>query len=201
MRGYSSWGVSCGCWRAFFHGITSSAADVRHRGCASVSHRPRAASNPGPGVPAGSLPSSYREEVPRLRRNVLLLVTAASFFGVMGAASAQAPPAVFPHQHFIVKASDGTNMPVGPDVCANSEAAQGFRLPPEHPLRDANPERLPEPEQPGWLHRRYGVPVAHTLSLTPFRGGWGGLGRNRAPAEQADLLGLVLEPDVPQPAM
>ena len=61
-----------------------------------------------------------------MRRNVLLLVMAASFFGVTGAASAQAPPAVSPHQHFIIKASDGTNMPVGPDICANSEAAQGF---------------------------------------------------------------------------
>jgi hypothetical protein len=61
-----------------------------------------------------------------MRRNVLLLITAASFLGVTGAASAQAPPSVFPHQHFIIKASDGTNLPVGPDVCANPEAAQGF---------------------------------------------------------------------------
>jgi hypothetical protein len=60
-----------------------------------------------------------------MRRLVLLLVAGASFFGISGAAVAQAPSPIFPHQHFLVL-PDGTQLPVGPDICANPEAAQGF---------------------------------------------------------------------------
>jgi len=60
-----------------------------------------------------------------MRRNALLLITAASFFGVSGAVSADAPPPVAPHQHFLVL-PDGSPLAVGPDICANPVAAQGF---------------------------------------------------------------------------
>ena len=60
-----------------------------------------------------------------MRRNALLLITAASFFAVSGGATAVAPSPVGNHQHFIVQ-PDGSNLAVGPDICANPEAAQGF---------------------------------------------------------------------------
>ncbi len=60
-----------------------------------------------------------------MRRNALLLVTAASFFAVSGVAAADAPSPVSPHQHFLVK-PDGSTLAVGPDICANPTAAQGF---------------------------------------------------------------------------
>lgn len=60
-----------------------------------------------------------------MRRNALLLISTAAFFGVAGPASADAPPPVAPHQHFLVL-PDNTQLPVGPDICANPEADQGF---------------------------------------------------------------------------
>jgi hypothetical protein len=60
-----------------------------------------------------------------MRRNALLLISAAVFFGVAGPVSADAPPPVAPHQHFLVLPDD-TQLPVGPDICANPEADQGF---------------------------------------------------------------------------
>jgi hypothetical protein len=60
-----------------------------------------------------------------MRRFALLLVAGASFFGTSGGALAQAPAPIFPHQHFLVL-PDGSQLPVGPDICANAETAQGF---------------------------------------------------------------------------
>ena len=60
-----------------------------------------------------------------MRRIALLLVTAASFFAVSGVAAAHAPGPVPPHQHFLVL-PDGSQLAVGPDICANPAAAQGF---------------------------------------------------------------------------
>ena len=55
----------------------------------------------------------------------LLLVAGAVFLGTSGGALAHAPDPVSPHQHFLVL-PDGSRLPVGPDVCANPAAAQGF---------------------------------------------------------------------------
>jgi hypothetical protein len=60
-----------------------------------------------------------------MRSLTLLVVAGASFLGISGGALAQAPPPIAPHQHFLVL-PDGSNLPVGPDICANSQAAQGF---------------------------------------------------------------------------
>ena len=60
-----------------------------------------------------------------MRTFAVVLVPGASFFGTSEGALAQAPPPIFPHQHFLVL-PDGSQLPVGPDVCANPEAAQGF---------------------------------------------------------------------------
>ena len=60
-----------------------------------------------------------------MRRFALLLVAGASFFGTSGGALAQPPAPIFPHQHFLVLPG-GSQMPVGPDVCANPATAQGF---------------------------------------------------------------------------
>ena len=60
-----------------------------------------------------------------MRNLALLLVAGASFFGISGAAFADVPDPVSPHQHFLVL-PDGTQLPVGPDICANPDAAQGF---------------------------------------------------------------------------
>jgi hypothetical protein len=60
-----------------------------------------------------------------MRTFAVLLVAGASFLGTSAAALADAPPPIFPHQHFLVL-PDGSQLPVGPDVCANPEAAQGF---------------------------------------------------------------------------
>jgi hypothetical protein len=60
-----------------------------------------------------------------MRRNALLLITAALFFGASGPVSADAPPPVAPHQHFLVLPDD-TQLPVGPDICVNPETDQGF---------------------------------------------------------------------------
>jgi hypothetical protein len=60
-----------------------------------------------------------------MRTFALLLVAGASFFGTLGGAVAQAPPPIFPHQHFLLQ-PDGSQLPVGPDFCANAAAAQGF---------------------------------------------------------------------------
>lgn len=48
-----------------------------------------------------------------------------AFFGISGGVSADPPPPIFPHQHFIVQ-PDGSLLAVGPDVCANPAAEQGF---------------------------------------------------------------------------
>jgi hypothetical protein len=60
-----------------------------------------------------------------MRSFAVLLVAGASFLGTSAVALADAPPPIFPHQHFLVL-PDGSQLPVGPDVCANPEAAQGF---------------------------------------------------------------------------
>jgi hypothetical protein len=60
-----------------------------------------------------------------MRTFAVLLVAGASFLGTSAVALADAPPPIFPHQHFLVL-PDGSQLPVGPDVCANPEAAQGF---------------------------------------------------------------------------
>lgn len=60
-----------------------------------------------------------------MRSLTLLLVAGASFFGISGGALADVPGPVPPHQHFLVL-PDGSQLPVGPDICANSAAAQGF---------------------------------------------------------------------------
>jgi hypothetical protein len=60
-----------------------------------------------------------------MRTFAALLVAGASFLGTSAVALADAPPPIFPHQHFLVL-PDGLQLPVGPDVCANPEAAQGF---------------------------------------------------------------------------
>ena len=61
-----------------------------------------------------------------MRRNALLFITAALFFGVSGGvSSADAPSLVGAHQHFLVLPDD-TQLAVGPDICANPEADQGF---------------------------------------------------------------------------
>jgi hypothetical protein len=60
-----------------------------------------------------------------MRRSVFLLVAAASFLGTSGGALADRPSPIFPHQHFIVK-PDGTSLAVGPDICTNAAASQGF---------------------------------------------------------------------------
>ena len=60
-----------------------------------------------------------------MRTFALLAVAGASFFGISGAALAQAPPPIVPHQHFLLL-PDGSQLAVGPDICANAAAAQGF---------------------------------------------------------------------------
>jgi hypothetical protein len=60
-----------------------------------------------------------------MRKFALLLVVAAAFLAAPGGALAAAPPPIGPHQHFLLL-PDGTVLPVGPDICANAEAAQGF---------------------------------------------------------------------------
>ena len=60
-----------------------------------------------------------------MRAFAVLLVAGASFLGTSGGALAAAPPPIFPHQHF-VGLPDGSQLPVGPDICANPAAAQGF---------------------------------------------------------------------------
>jgi DsbC/DsbD-like thiol-disulfide interchange protein len=60
-----------------------------------------------------------------MRAFALLLVAGASFFATAEGALAQAPAPIFPHQHFLVL-PDGSPLPVGPDICANAAAAQGF---------------------------------------------------------------------------
>jgi len=60
-----------------------------------------------------------------MRTLALLLVAGAVFILSGGGAWAQAPPPVAPHQHFLVL-PDGTQLPVGPDICANPSADQGF---------------------------------------------------------------------------
>ena len=60
-----------------------------------------------------------------MRKLAVFLVAGAACLGVSGAAFADAPGPVGPHQHFLVL-PDGTNLPVGPDICANPDAAQGF---------------------------------------------------------------------------
>jgi hypothetical protein len=59
-----------------------------------------------------------------MRRNAVLMVAAACLLGVPGAASAQRPSPIGPHQHFLVQPD--RELPVGPDVCTNPAAAQGF---------------------------------------------------------------------------
>jgi hypothetical protein len=61
-----------------------------------------------------------------MRRNALLVITAALFFGVSGGVSSAARPSpVGLHQHFLVLPDD-THLAVGPDICANPDADQGF---------------------------------------------------------------------------
>ena len=60
-----------------------------------------------------------------MRTFALLAVAGASFFGISGGAMARAPPPIFPHQHFLLL-PDGSQLAVGPDICANAAAAQGF---------------------------------------------------------------------------
>ena len=60
-----------------------------------------------------------------MRTLALLLVVGASFFASSAGALAAAPPPIFPHQHFLLL-PDGSQLSVGPDVCVNPEAAQGF---------------------------------------------------------------------------
>lgn len=60
-----------------------------------------------------------------MRSLAVLLVAGASFFATSGGALAQAPAPVPAHQHFLVL-PDGSLLPVGPDICANAAAAQGF---------------------------------------------------------------------------
>jgi hypothetical protein len=60
-----------------------------------------------------------------MRKLALMLVAGASFFGISGGALAQAPAPIFPHQHFL-QLPDGSELPVGPDICANPAADQGF---------------------------------------------------------------------------
>jgi len=59
-----------------------------------------------------------------MRKAAMLLVAAGLFVGVPGAL-ADAPPPVGPHQHFLIL-PDGTLLPVGPQICVNSDLAQGF---------------------------------------------------------------------------
>ena len=60
-----------------------------------------------------------------MRMMAVSLVAGAIFLGTSAGALADAPPPVLPHQHFLVL-PDGTVLPVGPDICANPQAAQGF---------------------------------------------------------------------------
>jgi hypothetical protein len=60
-----------------------------------------------------------------MRKTAFLLVATVSFLGTSGAALAERPPPIFDHRHFLVK-PDGTTLPVGPDICTNREASQGF---------------------------------------------------------------------------
>ena len=60
-----------------------------------------------------------------MRRLVVLLFVAAALLVSAGGALADAPPPVPPHQHFLVL-PDATVLPVGPDICGNPEASQGF---------------------------------------------------------------------------
>ena len=58
-------------------------------------------------------------------RAVLLLSLATMFIGTTGSALADAPPPVAPHQHYLIL-PDGTQLPVGPEICDNSNLDQGF---------------------------------------------------------------------------
>jgi hypothetical protein len=60
-----------------------------------------------------------------MRKRALMLVAGASFLGVSGGALAQAPAPVDPHQHFLLL-PDGSQLPVGPDICGNPASDQGF---------------------------------------------------------------------------
>ena len=60
-----------------------------------------------------------------MRTIAVLLVAGAAFLAVPGGALAAAPPPVPEHQHFLLL-PDGSMLPVGPNICANPEAAQGF---------------------------------------------------------------------------
>ena len=61
-----------------------------------------------------------------MRKAALLLVVAVGLFvGAPVGALADAPPPVGPHQHYLIL-PDGTVLPVGPDICDNSDLAQGF---------------------------------------------------------------------------
>jgi hypothetical protein len=59
------------------------------------------------------------------KRSALLFVLAGVFAGTTATAFADAPPPVSPHQHYLIL-PDGTRLPVGPDICDNSDLAQGF---------------------------------------------------------------------------
>jgi hypothetical protein len=60
-----------------------------------------------------------------MRRTAFLLVASALFLATSGEALADRPDPIFPHQHYIVK-PDATQLPVGPDICTNAAASQGF---------------------------------------------------------------------------
>jgi hypothetical protein len=56
---------------------------------------------------------------------LLLLALGGFFAGATATALADAPPPVGPHQHYLLL-PDGTQLPVGPDICDNSSLDQGF---------------------------------------------------------------------------
>jgi hypothetical protein len=60
-----------------------------------------------------------------MRTLALLLVAGAAFFASLGGASADPPAPISPHQHLLLL-PDGSELPVGPDICAIPVAAQGF---------------------------------------------------------------------------
>jgi hypothetical protein len=60
-----------------------------------------------------------------MRTLALLLVGGAAFFASSVGALADPPDPIFPHQHFLLQ-PDGSQLPVGPDICAIPAAAQGF---------------------------------------------------------------------------